>query len=64
MKHDAKGVSETMKRWILQIILLRKIKLKRLDLYAKANSFGRKDQRVVNCSQDLDALLNKYQSLL
>lgn len=53
-----------MKTWILQIILLRKIKLKRQDLYAKANSFGRKDPRVVTCSQDLDALLNKYQRLL
>ena len=46
------------------MILLRKIKLKRLDLYEKANSYGRKDQRVVTCSQDLDALLNKYQGLL
>ncbi|WP_394188545.1 aspartyl-phosphate phosphatase Spo0E family protein [Paenisporosarcina quisquiliarum] len=53
-----------MKRWILQTILLRKIKLKRLDLYAKAKSLGRKDHRVITCSQELDALLNKYQSLL
>lgn len=41
--------------------LKRHIKRKQQEMYMKANQYGMTDPIVVNCSQELDALLNKYQ---
>lgn len=42
-------------------ILSVQIRLKKKDMYAKANLFGFTHPIVVTCSQELDDLLNKYQ---
>jgi len=49
-----------MRNWIFRQILLMQIEFKQRDMYKKAKTFGFSDSRVVNCSQDLDELLNKY----
>ena len=46
-----------------KITLLAKIKLQQRKMYIKANHLGFTDSRVVDCSQDLDSLLNEYQSI-
>ena len=37
-----------------------KIELKRKDMYKKAKYLGFTHRQVVNCSQELDVLLNNY----
>ena len=37
-----------------------KIELKRKDMYKKAKDLGFTHPEVVNCSQELDVLLNNY----
>lgn len=53
-----------MKKLLLKNILLGKIELKKRDMYRSARRFGFRDSRVVTCSQELDALLNRYQELI
>lgn len=43
-------------------ILKGQINFKREDMYEKAKLFGFNHPLVVTCSQELDALLNQYQS--
>ena len=45
-------------------ILIGKIELKKRDMYRIAKRYGFTDSRVVSCSQDLDALLNRYQKIM
>ncbi|MFY0742988.1 aspartyl-phosphate phosphatase Spo0E family protein [Solibacillus silvestris] len=47
----------------IKIILKLKIELKRNHLYKKANYLGFTHPEVVNCSQELDELLNKYSNI-
>ncbi|MER2122053.1 MAG: aspartyl-phosphate phosphatase Spo0E family protein [Solibacillus sp.] len=44
----------------LVLILKLRIEAKRKNLYKKANDLGFTHPEVVNCSQKLDELLNKY----
>jgi len=46
-----------------QNILLKQINQKRTDMYAKAAKYGFTDSTVVECSQELDTLLNQYQEV-
>ncbi|PPA69315.1 aspartyl-phosphate phosphatase Spo0E family protein [Jeotgalibacillus proteolyticus] len=46
-----------------QNILLKQINQKRLDMYHKAAKHGFTDEEVVECSQELDNLLNEYQDM-
>lgn len=52
-----------MKFLSLRTILKLKIELKRKDLYKKANDLGFTHPEVVNCSRELDNLLNKYSNI-
>ncbi len=52
-----------MESYFKKMLLLGHIKIKQQEMYIKAKNFGMTDPRVVNCSQDLDVLLNKYQHL-
>jgi stage 0 sporulation regulatory protein len=49
-----------MRFLLLKIILKLRIETKRKHMYKKANSLGYTHPEVVNCSQELDELLNKY----
>lgn len=49
-----------MKSLLLKIILKLRIEAKRKHMYKKANVLGFTHPEVVNCSQELDELLNKY----
>lgn len=44
-----------------QKALLLRIELKKQDMYRKAKNLGFTHPVVVNCSQELDELLNRYQ---
>jgi len=46
-----------------QNMLLKQINQKRTDMYAKAAKYGFTDSIVVQCSQELDSLLNQYQEV-
>ncbi|WP_041054071.1 aspartyl-phosphate phosphatase Spo0E family protein [Jeotgalibacillus campisalis] len=46
-----------------QYILLKQINQKRVDMYNKAAKFGFTNDHVVQCSQELDTLLNEYQDM-
>jgi len=52
-----------MKRLFMKNLLKGRIELKKRDMYKSAKRYGFTDSRVVTCSQDLDALLNKYQEI-
>jgi len=54
----------TMKIVLYKFILLVKIKVKKRVMYSKAKQYGLTNPIVVNCSQELDTLLNKYQEIL
>ncbi|AMO85735.1 aspartyl-phosphate phosphatase Spo0E family protein [Solibacillus sp. FSL K6-1781] len=47
----------------IEIILKLKIETKRKHLYKKAIDLGLTHPEVINCSQELDELLNKYSNL-
>ena len=49
-----------MKCFLIRKRLKFKIELKRNDMYTKASDLGFTHPQVVNCSQELDLLLNKY----
>lgn len=49
-----------MKSLLLKIILKLRIETKRKHMYKKANDLGFTHPEVVNCSQELDELLNKF----
>lgn len=49
-----------MKSLSLEKILKLKIEIKREDMYKKAKDLGFTHPQVINCSQELDELLNKY----
>lgn len=49
-----------MKSLLLKIILKLRIEAKRKHMYKKANNLGFTHPEVVNYSQELDELLNKY----
>ena len=49
-----------MKCFLIRKRLKFKIELKRKDMYKKAKDLGFTHPQVVNCSQELDLLLNKY----
>ncbi|MBD8038522.1 aspartyl-phosphate phosphatase Spo0E family protein [Solibacillus sp. A46] len=51
-----------MKILILKIILKIRIEVKRKQMYKKAKDLGFTHPEVVNYSQELDELLNKYSS--
>lgn len=44
-------------------LLLGQIQVKKRDMYKKAKHFGFTHPCVISCSQELDALLNKYQKI-
>lgn len=44
-------------------LLLFRIKVKRMIMYKEAGYFGFTHPRVVQCSQELDSLLNKVQRI-
>nr|WP_019414428.1 aspartyl-phosphate phosphatase Spo0E family protein [Paenisporosarcina sp. TG20] len=46
-----------------KIILLQQIKFKQKMMYTRANYFGLTHSSVLECSQELDNLLNKYQGI-
>ncbi|MDG5472530.1 aspartyl-phosphate phosphatase Spo0E family protein [Jeotgalibacillus sp. ET6] len=46
-----------------QYILLKQINQKRVDMYNKAAKLGYTNHHVVQCSQELDTLLNQYQDM-
>ncbi len=48
-----------MKNFLLKKLLKIRIELKRKAMYRKAKNLGLTHPQVVNCSQELDALLNK-----
>lgn len=52
-----------MKSLLLKIILKLRIETKRKHMYKKANDLGLTHPEVVNCSQDLDELLNKFSDI-
>ncbi|WP_083465633.1 aspartyl-phosphate phosphatase Spo0E family protein [Thalassobacillus sp. C254] len=39
------------------------IKIKKKEMYKHAKRYGFTDERTVQCSQELDVLLNKYQGV-
>ncbi|WP_100401048.1 aspartyl-phosphate phosphatase Spo0E family protein [Bacillus sp. FJAT-44742] len=39
------------------------IKIKKKEMYKNAKRYGFTDERTVQCSQELDVLLNKYQGV-
>ncbi|MFC5711714.1 Spo0E family sporulation regulatory protein-aspartic acid phosphatase [Thalassorhabdus alkalitolerans] len=45
------------------IVLNRQIKSKKKEMYHKAKQFGINDPKTIQCSQELDLLLNQYQEL-
>lgn len=49
-----------MKRFLFKKMLKLKIEIKRKDMYKKAQDLGFTHPQVVNCSQELDILLNNY----
>ena len=49
-----------MKGFFFKKMLKLKIELKRKDMYKKAKYLGFTHPQVVNCSQELDVLLNYY----
>ena len=49
-----------MKSLLVKKILKLKIEIKRKDMYKKAKDLGFTHPQVVNCSQELDVLLNNY----
>ncbi|MBD8034929.1 aspartyl-phosphate phosphatase Spo0E family protein [Solibacillus sp. Sa1YVA6] len=49
-----------MKIYLLKKMLKLRIELKRKYMYKKAKNLGYTHPQVVNCSQELDELLNKY----
>ena len=49
-----------MKFLLLKKLLKLRIEIKRKLMYKKANDLGFTHPEVVNCSQELDELLNKY----
>lgn len=49
-----------MKKLLLIKIIKFEIELKRKIMYNKAKNLGFSHPQVVNCSQELDILLNKY----
>ena len=49
-----------MKRFLFKKMLKLKIEIKRKDMYKKAQDLGLTHPQVVNCSQELDILLNNY----
>lgn len=51
-----------IKKFEKKNILKGQINSKRKDMYKKAKLFGFTHPLVVACSQELDSLLNKYQS--
>lgn len=48
----------------IEIILKLRIETKRKHLYKKAYDLGLTHPEVINCSQELDQLLNKYSNLV
>lgn len=52
-----------MKSLLLKIILKLRIETKRKHMYKKANDLGFTHPEVVNCSQELDELLNKFSDI-
>ena len=52
-----------MKSFLLKNILKLRIEIKRKNMYKKAKELGFTHPQVVNCSQELDLLLNKYFNL-
>lgn len=56
------GILMKIKTFEKKSILRGKINSKRIDMYKKANLFGFTHPLVVACSQELDSLLNQYQS--
>ncbi|MER2090677.1 MAG: aspartyl-phosphate phosphatase Spo0E family protein [Sporosarcina sp.] len=49
-----------MNRLLNEKMLLAQIGIKRKIMYRRAKTFGFTDPRVVECSQELDVLINKY----
>ena len=49
-----------MKSFLLKNILKLRIEIKRKNMYKKAKELGFTHPQVVNCSQELDELLNNY----
>lgn len=52
-----------MKSLLLKILLKLRIESKRKHMYKKANDLGFTHPEVVNCSQELDELLNKFSDI-
>ncbi|MER2031077.1 MAG: aspartyl-phosphate phosphatase Spo0E family protein [Solibacillus sp.] len=52
-----------MKTLLLKLILKLRIETKRKHMYKKANDLGFTHPEVVNCSQELDELLNKFSDI-
>ncbi|MCM3721625.1 aspartyl-phosphate phosphatase Spo0E family protein [Solibacillus isronensis] len=52
-----------MKFLLLKKLLKLRIETKRKLMYQKANDLGFTHPEVVNCSQELDELLNKYSDI-
>ncbi|WP_017380512.1 aspartyl-phosphate phosphatase Spo0E family protein [Paenisporosarcina sp. TG-14] len=52
-----------MKIVLIKLVLLGKINVKKRVMYSKAKQYGLTNPHVVNCSQELDILLNKYQEI-
>lgn len=53
-----------MKSILIKKILKQKIETKRNQMYKKANDLGFTHPEVVNCSRELDKLLNKYSNIV
>ncbi|MEK4229602.1 aspartyl-phosphate phosphatase Spo0E family protein [Solibacillus sp. FSL H8-0538] len=51
-----------MKRLVHKKVLMVLIEIKRIIMYKKAKDLGFTHPKVVNYSQELDVLLNKYSS--
>ncbi len=49
-----------MKSFLLKKMLKLKIEIKRIEMYKKAKDLSFTHPQVVNCSQELDVLLNNY----
>ena len=52
-----------MRFLLLKKLLILRIETKRKAMYKKANDLGFTHPEVVNCSQELDELLNKYSEI-
>ncbi|QBP42744.1 aspartyl-phosphate phosphatase Spo0E family protein [Paenisporosarcina antarctica] len=48
---------------LTKLVLLGKINIKKREMYSKAKQHDLTNPHVVNCSQELDILLNKYQEI-